>query len=192
MNSKIRGKRISDKIVFVVYFGYSKGKSVNELAEKYSLSKRTICNIISRAEKENRLFYTPIPGHKKKVTELEERSIIKKEFENPFISARRVANELQRDIGSTLSYETVRKIFKRNNYMSVAARKKALLSRSNIAKRLSFAREHVLCSESFWESVIFCEETKIMLYYNEGPSRVWRKPPESFKNENIIPTVKFG
>ena len=132
-----------------MYFEYSKGKSVKELSEKYSLSKRTIYNIISRAEIENRLFYKPILGRKKKVTERKESSIIRKVSENPFISARRVANELQRDIWSTLSYETVQKIFKKDNYMSAAARKKSSLSCSNIAKCLSFATEHILYPESF-------------------------------------------
>lgn len=44
----------------------------------------------------------------------------------------------------------------------------------------------------YLDDVIFCDETKIMLYYNDGPSRVWRKPLTVLQPQNIIPTVKFG
>jgi len=31
-----------------------------------------------------------------------------------------------------------------------------------------------------------------MLFYNDGPSRVWRKPLSALEKQNIIPTIKFG
>ena len=31
-----------------------------------------------------------------------------------------------------------------------------------------------------------------MLYYHDGPKRVWRKPLTALENKNLIPTVKFG
>ena len=30
-----------------------------------------------------------------------------------------------------------------------------------------------------------------MLYYYDGPQRMWRKPLTALKNKNLIPTVKF-
>jgi len=32
----------------------------------------------------------------------------------------------------------------------------------------------------------------MMLFYNDGPSRVWRKPLSALEKPNIIPTTKFG
>lgn len=32
----------------------------------------------------------------------------------------------------------------------------------------------------------------MMLYYNDGTPRVWRKPLIALDNRNIFPTVKFG
>ena len=31
-----------------------------------------------------------------------------------------------------------------------------------------------------------------MLYYFDGPQRVWRKPLTALENKNLIPTVKSG
>ena len=47
-------------------------------------------------------------------------------------------------------------------------------------------------AEEYWDDVIFCDETKMMLFYNDGPSRVWRKPLSALEKQNIIPTIKFG
>ena len=31
-----------------------------------------------------------------------------------------------------------------------------------------------------------------MLYYHDGPQKVWRKALSALANKNLIPTVKFG
>ena len=36
------------------------------------------------------------------------------------------------------------------------------------------------------------DEMKIMLYYHDGPQRVWRKPLTALENKNLIPAVKYG
>ena len=80
---------------------------------------------------------------------------------------------------------------KKHKYYSRAARKKPQLLAQNIEKRLHFATEHVLLPPEYWDDVIFSDETKIMLYYHDGPQRVWCKALTTLKNKNLIPTVKF-
>jgi len=43
-----------------------------------------------------------------------------------------------------------------------------------------------------WKIVIFCDEPKMMLYSNNGPKTIWRKPLEALNSKHIIPTIKFG
>jgi len=59
--------------------------------------------------------------------------------------------------------------FRIHKYHSRVARKKPMLSASNIEKRLTFAIEMKHQPEDYWNNVIFCDETKMMLYYNDGP-----------------------
>ena len=33
---------------------------------------------------------------------------------------------------------------------------------------------------------------KIMLYYQDGPQRIWHKPLTALEHKNLIPTIKFG
>jgi len=71
------------------------------------------------------------------------------------------------------------------------ARKKPMLPTINIENRLTFAIKMQHQPEDYWNNVIFCDETK-MMYYNDGPNRVWRKALTALGNRNIIPPVKFG
>lgn len=79
-----------------------------------------------------------------------------------------------------------------HKYYSRVARKKPLLSTLNIEIRFKFTIEHNSFPPDYWDDVIFCDETKVMLYYHDGPQKVWRKPLTALQNNNIIPTVKFG
>ena len=54
-NTKMPAKRVSKNIIQLIYFNYYKGKSAKEIADIFSLKIRTVFNIISRAEKEERL-----------------------------------------------------------------------------------------------------------------------------------------
>lgn len=168
-------KRTSFEIIQLVYFNHQKGKSVQELSEMFSLTRQTIYNILNRAKKEDRLQPRLASGRPRKISERTERVLLRKVDGNPQISTRRLASELQKECGIAVSHETIRQVIKRNQYTSRVARKKPLLSSENIEKRLKFSRKYIGEPNDFWIDVIFCDETKMMLYYNDGPNRVWRK-----------------
>jgi hypothetical protein len=45
---------------------------------------------------------------------------------------------------------------------------------------------------SFWERVIWSDETRINLFCSDGCNYVWRRPGEPLKNECTIKTIKHG
>lgn len=186
------GKRLSFDVIQLVFYNYNLGKSVQELCEMFTLARRTVYNILNRAKKEGRLDLKRGGGRKNKITGRVKRLMIHKLNQNPKISIRSLAKELNDECGVVVSHETVRQAILREHYSSRSARQKPLLSEQNIQKRLKFASEYISKPDDYWDDVIFCDETKIMLYYNDGPTRVWRKPLTALENRNIIPTVKFG
>lgn len=189
---KMPGKRLTYDVIQLIYYNHQLGASAQELSERFLVSRRTIYNVIYRAEKEGRLELQRGGGPTPKINARTERLLLRKVSQNPQISTRTLAKELERECGVVVSHETIRQVLLRNKYSSRSARKKPLLSNSNIDKRFSFAMQNISHPVDYWDDVIFCDETKIMLYYNDGPSRVWRKPLTSLENRNIIPTVKFG
>lgn len=186
------GKRLSFELVQLIYYNHQLGKSVQELSQMFSVTRKTIYNVLNRAENEGRLEPKHGGGRKSKINERVQRIMIRKIDQNPRISVRTLAKELKEECGIVVSHETVRQVILRHKYSSRSARKKPLTSAENVKKRLSFATKLISEPIDYWDDVIFCDETKIMLYYNDGPTRVWRKALTALANRNIIPTVKFG
>lgn len=58
--------------------------------------------------------------------------------------------------------------------------------------RLKFAKEHQNKDASWWEDVIFADESKYNLFGSDGRVMVWRKANEELKSRNTNPTVKHG
>lgn len=158
----------------------------------FKIKIRTVYNIISRAEKENRLELHSSQGRPAKLSRRDCSHILRNIENKPQSSLRELATDLKINLNKTVCPETVRKVLNFHKYSAHVARKKPLLSAMNIEKRLSFAISNLNNPPEYWNDVIFCDETKIMLYYNDGPGTVWRKPKTALQAKNIVPTVKFG
>lgn len=91
--------------------------------------------------------------------------------------------------------ETVRRYLRKEGFHSRVPRRKPFISELNRAKRLDFAKKYYKIHEKdpeFWSRVIFTDECKFNIFRNDGRSKVWRKPNESLKLKNMVPTVKHG
>ena len=57
---------------------------------------------------------------------------------------------------------------------------------------MKFVRQHKEKKNSFWERVLWTDETKIELFGLNYLNHVWRKDGEGYSPNNTVPTVKFG
>ena len=101
-------------------------------------------NIISCAEKELRQDLKGSTGRPKKLTQRVKRNIINTVYDSPQSSTRELALQVEKDLGSCVSHETIRNLLERHTNSSRVARKKSLLSVQNVGQRLRFATKHVL------------------------------------------------
>ena len=58
--------------------------------------------------------------------------------------------------------------------------------------KLQFGRTHLSKPQSFWENVLWTDETKVELFSKARHSTVYRKLNEAYKEKNTVPTVKYG
>lgn len=108
------------------------------------------------------------------------------------MSAPKLVTELFDEHEKTVSAQTVRRIIKKYGYNGRAARKKPFINLRNRKVRLNFAMEHINKDPSWWNDVIFLDESKFNLFGSDGRTMVWRKPNTEFKRQNLQPTVKHG
>lgn len=68
----------------------------------------------------------------------------------------------------------------------------AYVSKVNKGKRIKFARDHANESQTFWDKVIWSDESKFELFKSKGKVIVWRKDGSALAPKNLTPTVKHG
>lgn len=116
-------KKLSFDVVQLRFFNHQLGKSVQELSQMFSVTRKTIYNVVNRAENEERLEPKYGGGCKPKITKRVKCIIFRKLHQNPKISIRMLAEEVKEECGIAVSHEIVRQAILRNKYFSSSARK---------------------------------------------------------------------
>ncbi|XP_053968350.1 uncharacterized protein LOC128869773 [Anastrepha ludens] len=99
------------------------GKSQRKIAEIVCLSSATVQNIIERFVNENRVQNKARCAPNKIFDERDERLIVRKIKENPMLSASKLLNEVQQEVGKSCCVETVRRVLREKDFNRRIARK---------------------------------------------------------------------
>ncbi len=174
MNRK--SKNTSFEIRQLVIFKHEKNFSIREIADSLNLPKSTVHCIIQHFERENRIESIPQAGRPEKFSEQDKRFILRQVIKNPKLSAPKMAAEINVRNGSKVSSETICRLLKFHGYNSRTARSKPFISKVNQEKCLTFAEKFILFDESYWNGVIFTNESKFNIFGSDGKMKIWRKP----------------
>uniref|UniRef100_A0A8C5PZP6 Tc1-like transposase DDE domain-containing protein n=1 Tax=Leptobrachium leishanense TaxID=445787 RepID=A0A8C5PZP6_9ANUR len=71
-------------------------------------------------------------------------------------------------------------------------RRTPLLSPKNKKSRLQYAKSHVDKPQTFGDSVLWTDETKLELFGPMDQRYVWRRKNKAYEEKNTLPTVKHG
>ncbi|XP_035221430.1 uncharacterized protein LOC118194391 [Stegodyphus dumicola] len=136
----------------------NQGKSLRKIGEILGRSVNCIRRIIQKFRKDGTLENQAERGRKKILSSAAERRIVHKVRIDPTISAPKIAASTSETEGKSVSAETQcaeSRILRRAGYNGRKALKKPFISKINRAKRLKFAKEHILKPKEFWNEVIF-------------------------------------
>lgn len=186
------GRRTTLEKREVVIQHFKDGKTQKQIGEMVNLSASTVQYIIQRFVRENRVADKIRKAPNKIFTESDERWILRKIKQDPHLSAPALAKEAEISLGKTCNPETIRRILRHDNFHGRTARNKPFISPKNLKSRLKFAKDHVNKDQSFWNTVIFADESKFNLFGSDGKSYVWRKPNTELQPKNLRGTVKHG
>ena len=188
----IMGRRTSVEKRELVITHFKNGKTQKQIAEIVNLSCSTVQYIIQRYVREGRIADKSRKAPNKIFTEADELWILRKIKQNPRLSAPALAKEAENFLGKSCNPETIRRILRRADFHGRTARNKPFISPKNLKSRLQFARDHVNKDQSFWDKVIFADESKFNLFGSDGKSYIWRKPNTELHPQNLRGTVKHG
>ena len=152
--------------------------TVQYMMEKYKSTKR-IGNLFGRARR-------------RKTTAATDRVIQRKVKLDRRKSASAVKFEIKNEPGVSLHVDTIRNRAHEARLFGRVAHKKPYVNKINRGKRLKFAKKMLEKLSSFWESVIWSDESKFNLFGSDGKVMVWRTPREEFDPKCTVATVKHG
>lgn len=181
----------NEKRQMVIYLR-EKGKSVREIMSTLQMTKPTVYRILQQYKDENSIDSMKPPGRPSKLSERDERFIVRCVAENPKVSAPKITTALCKMSEKKISSQTIRRVLKKTGYNSRTAVRKPFISKVNQKKRLDFALKYVDYPETFWNNVIFTDESKYNLFGNDGKQRVWRKKNTALHQKNLSQTIKHG
>jgi len=67
-----------------------------------------------------------------------------------------------------------------------------LLADRNRKLRGNFSKEYAKEDQSWWDDVIFLDESKFNLFGSDSKTMVWRKPNTELRDQNLRQRVKHG
>ena len=94
--------------------------------------------------------------------------------------------------GCSVTKRTISNEMLRNGLKLRRPKKTSLQLERHKDARLIFVRQHKEKKNSFWERVLWTDETKIELFGHNYRNHEWRKDGEAYSPKNTVPTVKFG
>ncbi|GBN88296.1 hypothetical protein AVEN_29979-1 [Araneus ventricosus] len=95
-----------------IIFHHSSGKSVRKIVKLVNLSHSTVQYVIKRFKEENRIENKVRKGRPTKLTERDQRFIIRKFVKIPRLSALKVSAEFNEKFSTSISPETVRRVLR--------------------------------------------------------------------------------
>ncbi len=109
----------------------------------------------------------------------------------PRLTSKQIQADLQTQ-GTTVSARTIRHHLNEKGHYGRRPRRTPLLTQRHKKARLEFDKTYVTKPQSFWENVLWTDETKVELFGKGHHGTVYRKRNEAFKEKNTVPTVKHG
>lgn len=119
------------------------------------------------------------------------RRVVREVNKNPRVTRDEVRSILEQS-GRSVSRSTISNILHKDNLRGCHPRKAPLLRNMHLKAHLKFANEYSPNESTYWNSVLWSDETKIELFSHSSSQYVWRKKKDAFKAKNTIPTVKHG
>ena len=111
--------------------------------------------------------------------------------DNPQTTSKDLQGHLAAD-GVTVHCSTIQRTLHREQLYGRVMRKKPFLHTRHKQARLRYAKLHLNKPGSFWNKVLWTDETKLELFGHNKRRYAWRQKNTAFLEKHFLPTVKFG
>ena len=165
--------------------------SYGDISKRLDIPRSTVQSVVSKFAQFGTAQTLPGRGRKQKLSPRTARKLCREVNINPRLVLKDIAETLQAE-GTSVSKRTIQRCLYKNGLHGYRPRRTPLHKPKHVAARLNFAKVHLDKEASFWDRVLWSDETKIELFGQNDVKKIWRKKGEAFLPKNTVPTVKHG
>uniref|UniRef100_A0A8C5N259 Transposase n=1 Tax=Leptobrachium leishanense TaxID=445787 RepID=A0A8C5N259_9ANUR len=170
---------------------HRKGNGYKKIAKMLNIPRETIGSIILKFKAKGTVETLPGRGRKKMLTSTAVRYLKRRVEKSPRVTAEELRKDLS-DVGTEVSAQTIRRTLRNEGLHARTPRRTPLLSPKNKKSRLQNAKSHEDKPQTFWDSVLWTDETKLELFGPMDQRYVWRRKNKAYEEKNTLSTVKHG
>ena len=155
-------------------------------------SQKSVAEILKKHRLTGSVRDITIPGRPRVTTKRQDSLLVRKCKMDRFKTATQIRAEVLSEYSLKLSTSTVQRRLRGAGLFGRKPRRKPRLTPKHKRDRLAFARAHKDWSTEEWARIMFSDESRFLLYTNDGRVYVRRMKGEEFSERCIQKTCKFG
>ena len=187
-----RGKHGTDVFREQVQAFRDLGLNHSEIARRLGCSRKKVINAINLFNDTSSLSNKKRKSRERKTTPREDAALARIAKLNPLVGPPNIKEQIAQNLKLDLSVSTVKSRPRENKLLGRVARKKALVSKLNLVSRLKFAKQHVHKDLSFWQNVLWTDESKFNRFGSGGKQYVRRPQNQELSPRYTLKSVKHG
>lgn len=170
---------------------YEAGKGYRKLSKQFNVPVSSVQSIIKKWKEQGSVTNKPRTGAPKKINLRACSKLVRMVKKNPRTTRKELVEEMS-SIGVNVTRQTVTNTLRSEGLRKYQARRVPLLKKSHLEARKKFAADMLKKEDSYFDKILWSDETKIELFGNNYNNKVWREPGSAYNRNNTLPTVKHG
>ncbi|KAI6657063.1 Transposase domain containing protein [Oopsacas minuta] len=155
-------------------------------------SQKSVAEILKKHRLTGSVRDFAIPCRPRVTTKRQDNLLVRKCKKDRFKTATQIKAEVLSEYSIKLSTSTVQRRLRGAGLFGRKPRKKPRLTTKHKRDRLSFARSHKNWNTEEWARVVFSDESRFLLYTNDGRAYIRRMKGEEISERCLQKTCKFG
>lgn len=184
-------KQLSNDLKTKITEHYDLGEGYKKLSQRFQLSVSDVRNIVRKWKATGTVLVKARSGRPRKISERQRRRMVRMVKNNPQTTSKDLQDHLASD-GVDVHRSTIQRTLHKEKLYGRVMRKKPFLSTRHKRSRLRYAEAHLDKPASFWNKVLWSDETKIELFGHNKRRYGCRQKNTAFQEKHLLPTVKFG
>lgn len=187
-----RLKNLSIRLQELIVHQVRKGKSYQEVAELFKISKSGVSHVMTRFHQRGGVEVRKQSGRPRKTTFRQDQALINISKNNPRMDASSLNAQMKQFYSVNCSNSTIKRRLRQNGLFGRRPCQKPLVSAKNRKARLEFAKAHLKWKAQDWGKCLWSDESKFNLFGNDGTAYVRRPVGKRMDPKYQLPTVKHG